>query len=384
MSESEQATLAQEYPWPDFDYVIDPEKLEFLAKCIIKNKTWNSTEKIDGFHVTVSTDSWISTKHKRYDYASIPVNYHGATKRELQNLIDKLLLLKRCLSPTYNNPKVDFMAHGVVVGEGTSTTKHDIYDYKRRGYSKGDVLFFGLGIVLRGDLNTKESFLKMKSVSETLFFELSVHFSPLSDKQYLIVPLNEHVTYILEHQFLKTVPTFGCETLKDTLLNPRVTDPIKDRKIRGIVLSRNGKVMQLNYLQGPNIFIDNYFVLLEKKLELECTSASTWMAVFNSLKEIYQSSEKFVSCRDINDDFEIYIMSSISKFPEMAAELESLKEFPEARKVKIYQYTAKIMKDISLELMLKFNKRLEFSMDPTMQARFKKRVIKSIKGKNEG
>jgi len=383
MSERRELLFDHEFPWPDFGWVFDPENLEDVTQAIVRNYKWNATEKIDGLFVIISSEGWMSTNYKKYDYNSIPVNYGGATKRDFQNSIDKMKLMRRCFIKTYENQNVDFMAYGKIITAGISTSTHDIYDYQKRGFKVGDILFFGIGIVLRGEANTNESYLKMKAVSKNIFLEICVFESPLSDKRYIIVPINLQVRFLLDDYYLKSVPDFGYDSLKSLLLNPRVTDLIKDRKVRGIVLSRNGKEMKLNYLPGVNIFLDSYFIQLEDNLQILGTTTSSWIEVFDCLKKIYKSSNKFVSCFDIKEDFDIYITASLSKYPEIQAVLESLEHVPEERKLKIVDYSTKIMTDIKQELRFKFDKQIEFAMDPLLNARFHKRVTKAVKGKKK-
>ena len=143
--------------WPKIKHVFQSRRLkrytEQATKCLV-------SEKLDGSNIAVTSREVVASRRKVLldkptEEELRKYKFSGVTMAKVVGMFEKLKLLEIQLRNIV--AEVDeVLVYGELIQEGTAASKMDRFNYRSRGLEAGEVVIFGAGLSLKGDLKSGE------------------------------------------------------------------------------------------------------------------------------------------------------------------------------------------------------------------------------------
>lgn len=246
-SVSRTAEAANQHPWPQIKNILENST---LLNMLQTNAMATVAEKLDGSNLSINSNGDVSSRRcLLLQSATEPqlcsFRFAGNT---LENLVRPIRCCKKMKEHfssyfPFLNPLV--IVYGEFLQEGTATCKADKFRYRDRGFQKGHLYAFGVGITFAEKL-TKEDIDKVNVCLREKGFSSKVHSGGNGGEEnyYCILILNRRLVELLhEFEFLtlqvEEMPlvdvfrTFETSLLKkDTVEGVVITVPSEGKKYK--------------------------------------------------------------------------------------------------------------------------------------------------------
>lgn len=246
------------WQWPETRHLFQYDK---LVATLESDATVFVSEKIDGSNISVSSDGVIASRRCVLLNNPSPeemtlYKFSGVSLRHLTDSMEKTKgLNQEFVKPLFPTRKIETIAYGELVLNGTAQEKKDIFAYREKGMETGRMYVFGVGIRFRDDLTSVE----MNSVL-SVFRKKGFRGAVISTegRSYIVLALNDSLNELLtRHGF--HVPRTGKMTVGEMI------DKYNDALVRRdstegvvVVTEAEGDVLKLKsaYESYPQLYVE--------------------------------------------------------------------------------------------------------------------------------
>ena len=256
--------MAMPYTYPKTLGFFTANRTEDVNEHIEENGIYYVTEKLDGCNIAISSEGFISSRNKIIaTRESELVNFQGLPLTKVQGLFDNVTDLHEYLTTVFKFAqfKFELIVFGEFMPNGTANSKYDLYNYAERGYEKGQMYAFAIGLLFHRDENCPSIFMKQH-------FKSAFLHTLVNDKKMVMVPINWFLSKCFYKYKIPCVQVLAEETLENVFLKPKYMKNLMDRKVEGYILAhKNGnKMLKLKYSKTHHSLEQDVFNELKEGL----------------------------------------------------------------------------------------------------------------------
>ena len=291
------------YPWPKTRGVLSIVSEEDIKQAINENQEWFISEKLDGCNMSVSSAGWVASREivkadltQDQNFSNKKINQLNLEK--IKPLFEKITALAHFFNTEYNFhldlEKDEVILYGEFILPGTSTSSHDIYQYKLDGFLMGQMYAFGIGFLFKNQNNQQN-----KRLLQTYFPNVMELLSADEKETFFICPINKKTEHYFNQFQIDLVRFYPTEKFVNifTKSKYKLLDKLESRLMEGYIIHDNtNKMLKWKYQVKPTDYYDS----LIEKIENEWIENENQIKVASVLKKLYNYSKLYVTELDLN------------------------------------------------------------------------------------
>ena len=292
------------YRYPKTHNVFSRFSLEQVKTLIAENPTFFVTEKLDGCSLAISSKKYVASrdlilpsKKDLKDQA-----FQGVGLRNVQPMFQKIdhlkeLLNSYCLLDISENDEI--LIYSEFILPGTSTCKHDIYNYRQNKIQLGKCYAYAVGFVFDNSNDSANKAMLKR------YFPNVVQLENEEGKVYFLSLINQTNRRFFTDCNIDLVPMYPPEKFVNILTKSKymLLEKLKSRLLEGFVIhSDTGEFFKWKYPVKPERMRNE---CLMREMEESFTSEDE-KKVFSAYKSLCEDSNRFVNTFDRKRFFKLF------------------------------------------------------------------------------
>lgn len=236
------------YLFPKINGIFSTKATEWTGDLILKNEVFHVSEKLDGLNFCLSTRGWVASRNKIVSFRKNVESkmFHRVSLKNLKRVFENMDRLEQNLKTTKLGNFKELLVYGELILDGTSSSNHDIYDYRRRQFQPGDFLIFGLGFVYDSPDVQNEA---IQSVLNNV-----MPLKSRGDKTFYLSMVNPENKQHLECADLRTVHFYKDYSIQYLLTDFHFLYKLKVRSTEGFVMHNSNAIVKFKFVEKVNDF----------------------------------------------------------------------------------------------------------------------------------